>query len=870
MAGILGDVPYFDPKLEVKADEIPRLNLANSRHYVTAVVNMSWPFRPGENITKYSFTAQGKQTPFRFDADFAGDVELKLNDRVLICLKGVQVSARPIGRYKLPFKLEFLGGFIIQVNGQTIDTFPGEEPPVVALPAWFSSQLPPQPDPPSPQLSAKSEVPSSPPENRLDAPLNDTLQAHGMSLFNYGPPSEVPSAIIPETGFPPAEPMASHHLVIRDAPTTQANSWDKRPFPSTQESTLSVARQSPRPSSDHRTAPDPARSMKQPVAPKSDPEAQRPKKRRRRRDKKSLAEPARNPALDMVAGFYSNLYGPFIPLASIPDKLGAKVSVIGLVRGISIPQLTRNGDWSCVIELLDPSVTEESAFVINLFLPPPLENCMPNVKAGDIAMFLKIASPIQVVCFSGKFRGTGYPDTFQWAGYSLLQKAHFHSVQRTFSELEHCPFFTPGPEELQYTSELAEWWNALQDLARTKPNGVPALMTEPRGRSLMTLSEAKADVFFNCIVEILFKAPPGDQAAEIFVTDYTVHPQFYPRQLREDPKTTKQDQVKVYGQRVLKVMLWGPTQLEHSRELDVPGYYYIDNLRVKFDSKGHLEGTLQDEKRKIDKMRRDDPMLEDLLKRKDEYFSHPPSPGPSASRANLAKGQDPNLYSAGDLLPPAPAALVPKQVQVIDQNNKSPITRLLYYNIVQTPIQQVLGHGSCPEIFRIRARVAAFEPYQLANFAHGFCTKCKADFIPGAVACHECADFDGEFVGYEYRFRLCVEAEPVRPSQNAYRASLILDVSGKDAEMFLSGVPPQDFHQISNARKLRARLAPIFGSLEAYQCDLAVGDSAKALTHGQYFEMLVQSYKSTTKSEGSLDNKRYRLWGTELLPNVSK
>ncbi|KAG9102972.1 hypothetical protein FRC06_000621 [Ceratobasidium sp. 370] len=836
MAGTLGAVPYFDPTLEVKVDEIPKLNLANSRHYVTTVVKMNWPFLPSKNITKYSFVAQGNP----LDVDFAGNVKLKLNDHVLICLRGAQVSPRPTGRLNLPFKLEFLDAFIIQVNGRIIDTFPEEEPPTPALPAWFTSQ-PPQPDPPSPQLSARSEVPSSPPENRLDAPLNVTLRTHDMPLVNYGPPSEVPSAVIPETGFQHAEPTTSRRSVTHDAPTAQGNSWNKRLLPSTQESSLSVARQSPGPSLDHRAASDPTQSKKQPAASKSDPEAQRPKKRRRRKDKKSHAEPIRNPALDMVAGFHSNLYGPFIPLADVPDKLGTKVSVIGIVRGISIPQLTRNGDWSCVLELLDPGVTEESAFVINLFLPPPLKNCMPSVTAGDIIMFLKIA------------------------------KAHFHSVHRTFSELDHCPFFTPGPEELQYASQLAEWWTALQELARTKPNGVPTLMTEPRGRRLITLSEAKVDVFFNCIVEILFKVPPGDQAAEIFVTDYTVHPQFYPRQLREDSKTTKQDQVKVYGRRVLKVMLWGPTQLEHARELDVPGYYYIDNLRVKFDSKGNLEGTLQDDRRKIDKLRKDDPMLEDLLKRKNEYFSRSPSPDPSSSRANLARGQDPNLHSAGDLLPPpAPAPTIPKQVQVTGQNNKSPITRLLYYNIVQTPIQQVLGHGSCPEIFRIRGRVAAFEPYQLANFTHGFCTKCKADFIPGAVACHECADFEGKFVGYEYRFRLCIEAEVAGPSQGAYRASLILDVSGKDAEMFLSGVPPQDFHKLGNAKKLRARLAPIFGSLEAYQGDLAVGDSAKALTHGQCFDMLVQSYKSATKSEGSLDNKRYRLWGTELLPNASK
>lgn len=109
----------------------------------------------------------------------------------------------------------------------------------------------------------------------------------------------------------------------------------------------------------------------------------------------------------------------------------------------------------------------------------------------------------------------------------------------------------------------------------------------------------------------MYTTPPGDQFAEIFVTDYTVHPQFFSRQPRENEK---HDQIKVYGKRVLKVVLWGPTQLEHVRELEAPGYYFIDNLRVKLDSKGYLEGTLQDDRRKIDKLWKDDPILADLLK----------------------------------------------------------------------------------------------------------------------------------------------------------------------------------------------------------------------------------------------------------------
>lgn len=115
-----------------------------------------------------------------------------------------------------------------------------------------------------------------------------------------------------------------------------------------------------------------------------------------------------------------------------------------------------------------------------------------------------------------------------------------------------------------------------------------------------------------------------------------------------------------------------------------------------------------------------------------------------------------------------------------------------------------------------------------------------------------------------------------------HRASLIVDVFGKEAvrmttftlvdwgpliyvqEIFF-GEPPMNLRDVKNAGRLRKRLAPILGNLEAYQCDMATGNSLKALERGQYFDMLVQSYRSAHKSEGALDNKRYRLWGTKLL-----
>lgn len=151
-----------------------------------------------------------------------------------------------------------------------------------------------------------------------------------------------------------------------------------------------------------------------------------------------------------------------------------------------------------------------------MFLPDSLNNCMPSVKAGDIIILLKITvgpkSPstlvhpntkiAQVVMYQGRPRATGYGDSFQWAGYSPLEKRHFHSTNRTFLDEEHCPFFTPTQDELQYAGQLAEWWKATQELAKSKPDANDALMPGPRGRQLITLAEAQPAIFFKSVVEV--------------------------------------------------------------------------------------------------------------------------------------------------------------------------------------------------------------------------------------------------------------------------------------------------------------------------------------------------------------------------------
>ncbi|CEL52469.1 C, briggsae CBR-GCY-28 protein [Rhizoctonia solani AG-1 IB] len=826
------EVPLFDPTLEVAADRIEQLSTDTlSRRHISGLTKMCWAPTSTNPYFRYSFVTGGQ---FQLEIHFSKVPQLDLQRHVLICLKGVNIEPRPTLKHpKLPFKLVFPKGVILQLDGQIRDTFPVEPPSPPAVPSWFESQpLPPSSPVPSSPIHASSSPhrPSSPtsstkrdPSPKQHAPpvysSQKQLRTFTPVAHSYAPP---PSSDSKPTATAKRLVQNNDHasiLDIQQESTTQTKIVEQKDD--------------------------------EPEASSASGSKNRPKKKRRK-GKKSLV-PERNPALDMTAGCYSPLGGKHPPLCDLADKVGTKVSVIGVVRGISLPKSVKSGDWFVSTELLDPSNTEQTAYKINLFLPESSKDCIPSVKAGDILMLRKLS----VARFNNAVVGTGYTDSFQWAGYSPSQKVHFHSTRRTFLDEEHCFFFTPDDEELAYAARLADWWSALQELAKTKPDGVPTLMSQPKGRSLITLSEAKVDVFFNCVVEILYGLPPGDQCAEIFVTDYTINNLLFTRRPPEAGGT--QDKTKVYGKRVLKVVLWGDTQIAHAQELETPGYYYIDNLRVRFDSKGYLEGTLQDNRRKIDKLRSDDPLLPALLQRRQEYIENPQPLDGAASQRGMG-GRDANLHSAGDLLPPP--ALPMKRSE--PKQGGPEITRLSFYNIVRTPIQKVFGHPACPEVFRIRARIVAFEPYKLENFSVRYCTKCRTDLSSQSNACHECADFDREYVAYEYRFQMVVEEEGADVA--GYRGTLIVDVSGEEAELFLSGLAPADLWKSKKAAKLRQRIAPVLGNLEAYQLDIMTDNSLKAITRGQYFDMLIRSHISEHKNEGSLDNRRYKLWGTELIP----
>lgn len=55
----------------------------------------------------------------------------------------------------------------------------------------------------------------------------------------------------------------------------------------------------------------------------------------------------------LLIDIQSNIYkvGTYIPLVEAPSKVNSKISIVGVVRGISLPKLTRNGGTSSATQL---------------------------------------------------------------------------------------------------------------------------------------------------------------------------------------------------------------------------------------------------------------------------------------------------------------------------------------------------------------------------------------------------------------------------------------------------------------------------------------------------------------------------------------
>ncbi|KAJ1310460.1 hypothetical protein OPQ81_007193 [Rhizoctonia solani] len=285
----MGDPPLFDPTLEVAADRIQELATDGlSRNHISVTPVMCWQPTAVNPLSKYSFLTDDH---FQLEIHFGNVAQLDLGQRVLICLKGVVIESRPTLKLpKLPFKLVFSDGVVLQSGGQIRDTFPDEPPPSPKVPSWFKSQT----------VRASSPIPSSPthassPQRASSPPSRIQPGPSPKSELTHTPPSSPSSIKQPRAATP------THHS---DLPPPQdwaeLTSSGKRPRHNTEDACMSDIR--PGPLARRKSVAELTEGYSEALS-TNNSIAHRSKKKRRR-NKKSLA-PERNPALDMTAGCWS-------------------------------------------------------------------------------------------------------------------------------------------------------------------------------------------------------------------------------------------------------------------------------------------------------------------------------------------------------------------------------------------------------------------------------------------------------------------------------------------------------------------------------------------------------------------------------------
>ncbi|TFK42385.1 hypothetical protein BDQ12DRAFT_676116 [Crucibulum laeve] len=289
-------------------------------------------------------------------------------------------------------------------------------------------------------------------------------------------------------------------------------------------------------------------------------------------------------------------------------------------------------------------------------------------------------------------------------------------------------------------------------LERKKALGLQDIASSFEHRLIKDIEDNK---FFDCTVEILHTVPAtANKAAFIYVTDYTSHPNLFATQLQEAWARRLEGHV-------AKIVLMD-AQSTMAESVKIGSYYSIKKLRLKRSTTGNqFQGFLGGNEpliRMLNATNKENQHLADLLKRKEEWQKDP-------SRPQIAN----------------PAPLIPVY--------KPEVTSIHDKRRIHTSIKDVKENISCPEKFRIIARIVNLFPTHHPESAVAFCTNCKNHLPKHQAACYDCNDWEHAYVQYQYQLFLHVEDEHQDP--------LLISIS--DDCKFFDGLKRVNFDRDSSA-----------------------------------------------------------------------
>ncbi|KAL9938643.1 hypothetical protein V8E36_002362 [Tilletia maclaganii] len=279
-----------------------------------------------------------------------------------------------------------------------------------------------------------------------------------------------------------------------------------------------------------------------------------------------------------------------------------------------------SGDYNMNINMIDQwCYNSADRLSLNLFARQG-EDLPGHIAEGMVLLIRQV----RIRHFNGKLSGTVFKDKLAWA--TLSQSGDYRQLTGVIVHRQ----------EREHMQELSRWYaetylnqqanGAAQVDAETV--GVVAAVTQNLKRTI-TLDQLQDGVFCHCIAEVVRVYAKPDRP-EIYITDWTSHDQLDIVNNKDIGWTQEeidrfvQNRSDKGGGSVLKITLWDE-QVNAVLALTPGTMVHIKNLRCKRSGLEMLEGSIggartqrefKENKWQIQKLRKSDPLLASLLKRK--------------------------------------------------------------------------------------------------------------------------------------------------------------------------------------------------------------------------------------------------------------
>ncbi|KAL9096831.1 MAG: hypothetical protein Q9165_000795 [Trypethelium subeluteriae] len=517
------------------------------------------------------------------------------------------------------------------------------------------------------------------------------------------------------------------------------------------------------------------------------------------------------------------------------------INIIGVVTDYLPPRSTSAEDLLCTLVLQDLELCGSDGLRVRCF--GRTEELLPKVKSlGDVVVLRNI----KVKEFRGEvIATTNRSSSCVVVHHESIPKPGYHAPFGGDRQLPHVPTRGAAPlsaSEQLYAIHLKENLNSL-DLHQNKVAHEPQPrlahsvgvqnpgLSLPRQTKFSLIKDVKPQNFYDLVGHVIKMFPSSYGEVDLYVTDYTSNSLLPDHASPDDGSNAEKgdnyggefgysDRVQQkwqgpFGKMTLKIELKHPHASYAQSQLTVGDFVALQNVRIKPDSRGNLEGNIFPDHRAPDRVllhkvtANKDERVRDVKLRKEEYEStlstrtvaealadRQPNTKKSRRRDKRQKKAEARKHNQARLRDQRTMSTVntdddQKNQHVQCQHGTISLTQVR--EIVNNPhlrdkppsgIERMLPFISAK--YRSSIRVVDFHPHTLQDFAHACDDAVYNDAEPSKDEDQDCMEIDVEpRKEWEWAFYLLVE--DVRSSRIAgHRTHLKLLVAGKDAEFLLN------------------------------------------------------------------------------------